>query len=354
MQSAWQQRFQTFINLYVESTGSTLGVTPALLARFNAELTFATTRPLTSKKLGSYAMPLQDAPAAYHIDSLLVVARCRGIVVSNDDWNALVANICRNRGVSVVQPCGPCVESLRNDSDVRVAAPHRSETAVTTVVPSHALTETEVVPVVPSNSLALSRRFAKLRIMLTHSNQRLRRAKATIAKRDRLIAKLKCELSTLKSRNLRRGKQGRYFSPEGGLELALRQSASLAASHSFGIAAAMHIHGSNISRWKVRLRACQILEFRTWLATVLEGQRAPIESWEQPGLCIVMRRIRQDATQSDAWKGRKLSVTELLASSPRVPIFQGMSWDDVEATVETKCILAALLESQRLALWKPK
>ena len=90
--------------------------------------------------------------------------------------------------------------------------------------------------------------------------QRLRRSIQTIKERDATITKLRAENTALQKRFvLKKGKMQRYFSTDGGLQLALRQSASLAASHSFGVAAAIDIHGSNISRWQVKLRACQIL-----------------------------------------------------------------------------------------------
>jgi hypothetical protein len=80
--------------------------------------------------------------------------------------------------------------------------------------------------------------------MLTAASQKLRRASATNAKKDKLIESLRAENASLKAGSLKR-KSGRYFSPEGGLQLALRQSASLAAAYSIGIAAGLDVHGIN-------------------------------------------------------------------------------------------------------------
>ena len=99
------------------------------------------------------------------------------------------------------------------------------------------------------------------------------------------------------------------------------------------------IHGSNISRWQTRLRACQIMELRTWIATFMMA-RDNVESCERRGLHVMVRRIRQGATNSDAWKGNKLSVTELLVSACSKPVFRDMSWEEVSGSIETKCILA--------------
>jgi hypothetical protein len=101
-------------------------------------------------------------------------------------------------------------------------------------------------------------------------------------------------------------------------------------------------NGTSVSRWKARLRACQIMEFRSWLAGMEAIRTSPVAAWERKGFWVSFRRFRQDATNADFWKGNKLSVTELFYSSHSRPIFSSSSWDDVSRTIETKCILGDL------------
>jgi hypothetical protein len=69
---------------------------------------------------------------------------------------------------------------------------------------------------------------------------------------------------------------------------------------------------------------------------------APLAPWEQKGFWVGVRRIRQDATNSDFWKGKKLSVTELFFSGSTRQIFADTPWSEVSAGIETKCILGDL------------
>ena len=165
-----------------------------------------------------------------------------------------------------------------------------------------------------------------------------------LKRRDALIKKLQEDIQSLKLQkkksSLKKGSESRFFSAEGGLQLAVRHNASLSSSLGFGISAGLDVHGTNITRWQQKLRACQILEFRCWSSS-LNAHRAEAV-WQQQGLNITLRRFRQDATKSNSWKGKKLSVIELLVSASTKPVLANMSWECVSASVETMCIMADL------------
>jgi hypothetical protein len=82
------------------------------------------------------------------------------------------------------------------------------------------------------------------RMMLVSSNQNLRRARTSNHKKDAIIAELKAENANLVKKHVLKKRNGRFFSPEGGLQIALRQCGSLAAAHTIGIAAGMDVHGT--------------------------------------------------------------------------------------------------------------
>ena len=63
--------------------------------------------------------------------------------------------------------------------------------------------------------------------------------------------------------------------------------------------------------YKVRLRACMILEFRDWHRAMMERSEH-VEGWQRPGLSVRVHTVRSDGTQAQMFKKSKLQVCEVL------------------------------------------
>ena len=97
----WKQQLKFLADRCLTVSDNILATTRDNLTTFNARVSFAATRPLTAKRLHSCAIEIPDAPGLLKTDSLLAVLRCRGIVLSDLDWQALVDEIRESRGVVV-------------------------------------------------------------------------------------------------------------------------------------------------------------------------------------------------------------------------------------------------------------
>ena len=155
---------------------------------------------------------------------------------------------------------------------------------------------------VPNKPPSLRFRSVLRTVYPTHNvirglRQVVRRSEAKVSARDATIKKLRDELASFKEAHILKKGVGRYFSARGGLQLALRQAASLSAAHSFGIAVGVDVHTSSVSAWQVRLRACQLLAYKTWYMNSTVQQQQPPPGWH--GLRVNVKRIRSDATNAN-------------------------------------------------------
>ena len=360
-QSNWLQSLEPFLDVYLLAVGGLLAVGQQQLFDFNSNLAFTSSAPLPRKRLLLCCVALDDSSGGssehYSPQTLLLVARQRGLVINDDDWTHMLSNITCSRGLAVEH------EAAAGLTDGAYGQESR-ETQVVELVEVDAAASSDAplaVPVEPGDgdsivSMARSpdgpadgpapddveNQCLQLRLRnLGVGNYNLARQ---LKRRDALIKKLQEDIQSLKLQkkksSLKKGSESRFFSAEGGLQLAVRHNATIAASCSFGISAGLDVHATNITRWQQKLRACRILEFRCWSSS-LNAHRAEAV-WQQQGLNITLRRFRQDATKSNSWKGKKLSVTELLGSAPTKPVLANMSWECVSASVETMCIMADL------------
>ena len=61
-----------------------------------------------------------------------------------------------------------------------------------------------------------------------------------------------------------------------------------------------------------------------------------------PGFHVKFRQIRQDATNTNMWSGKKISVTELKLASTTWPTCWNTSWEEVSSHLESRCTLTEL------------
>ena len=94
---------------------------------------------------------------------------------------------------------------------------------------------------------------------------------------------------------------------------------------------------------QVKLRSCQAIGFQPWAREMEACRRHEhAEPWEAPSFHCHLRRLRQDATNTAMWSGKKLSVTELLISSTTKPVCADSDWATIWEHIETRAIMTTL------------
>jgi hypothetical protein len=182
--------------------------------------------------------------------------------------------------------------------------------------------------------MAASKDRKRLRRHVQYLNTKLEITTADLAK----------ELSSKRDADFKRGRQGeRFFSVRGGMTLALKRSFANAAACTVGRTLGVDVHHTTVSRWEVKLRACQLNSMRTWMKQ--QHQMLEMKSLSCPRVRVSIKCMRSDATNSKVWQEVKLNMTLLDAKFLTDAVDPKTPWDGAHGQkrdVESRSIMAEL------------
>ena len=160
-----------------------------------------------------------------------------------------------------------------------------------------------------------------------NSQRNVLRARKQLADQHNLTLKDEAAL-------VHRGRQGRYYTPYGGLRMAAKRSASNAAAKYFGVATETDVSHVTVTKWEITLRASMVAASRKWHAE----QRGAIadaaveilqagEALARPVVTYSLNVMRGDASRVPRYG--KVHIQEVGAGCVVEPVDDSQTWESV-------------------------